>query len=105
MISKKKNILGKRIKQARTEMSLTQSDLAYRMGISTQSISAFESGRILPSQTYVAKIAQFTHKPLYFFTGQKVAEVMDRLARMTQELTEIREIVTHLIEEDEEETK
>ena len=97
----KKNILGKRIKQARSDINLTQSDLAYRIGISAQSISAFESGRIPPSQSYLKKIAQFTHKPLYFFTGQKVAEVVDRLEKLTTELNEIRDIVSQLVEADE----
>ena len=100
----KKNVIGKRIKQARMEMPLTQSELAYRVGISAQSISAFESGRILPSLTYLKKIAQFTHQPLYFFTGQKVMEVLDRLEKMSQELTEIREVVGQLVEIDETET-
>jgi transcriptional regulator with XRE-family HTH domain len=96
----KKNIVGKRIKEARTEMGLKQSDLAYRIGISAQSISAFESGRIPPSQEHLKKIAQFTHKPLYFFTGQKVAEVVDRLAKMAKELQELQEIVSHLVEDE-----
>src|SRR5258708_7502715 len=97
----KKNILGKRIKQARSDMGLTQSDLAYRIGISAQSISAFESGRIPPSQSHLQKIAQFTRKPLYFFTGQKVAEVVDRLEKLTKELNEVRDIVSQLVEADE----
>jgi transcriptional regulator with XRE-family HTH domain len=97
----KKTVLGKRIKQARNEMGLTQSDLAYRMGISTQSISAFESGRIAPARVYIEKIAQFTHKPLYFFTGQKVAEVIDRLDKLSTEIAEIKAVVSQLIESDE----
>jgi len=96
-----KKILGKRIQKARHDIGLTQSDLAYRVGISTQSISAFESGRIQPSANYLAKIAQFTHQPLYFFTGQKVAEVADRLAKVTKELKEISEIVGQLVEDGE----
>jgi transcriptional regulator with XRE-family HTH domain len=101
----KKNALAKRIKQARTEMKLTQSDLAYRMGISAQSISAFESGRIPPSREHVEKIAQFTHKPLYFFTGQRVMEVMDRLEKVAKEITDIKEVVSQLIEQDEGESR
>ncbi len=85
-------------------MGFTQGELAYRMGISAQSISAFESGRIPPSSLYLKKIAQFTHQPLYFFTGQKVMEVVDRLEKLTKELDEIRDIVSQLIDADEEAT-
>lgn len=96
----KKNTLGKRIKAARQEMGLTQTQLAYRMEISAQSISAFESGRIPPSLSYLKKIAQFTHKPLYFFTGQKTQEVLERLEKVSAEIQAIREVVSNLVEAD-----
>jgi len=94
-------VLAKKIKTARTESGLTQSDLAYRMSISAQLISAFESGRIEPSRLYVEKIAQFTHKPLYFFTGQKIAEALDRLDHLEKEVSEIRALLSTVSEADE----
>jgi transcriptional regulator with XRE-family HTH domain len=96
--SRKKSLtsaIGRKIRLAREEMGITQADLAYRVGISTQSISAFEGGRIHPDRKYLTKIAQFTHRPLYFFTGQKVQEILDRLQRVQAELTEL----THLLEQ------
>jgi transcriptional regulator with XRE-family HTH domain len=92
--------LGKKIRQARKEMGLKQSDLAYRMGISPQSISAFESGRIRPEVKYLEKIAQFTHKPSYFFTGQKVAGAIDKVERMINELTELKKILQQITEDE-----
>ena len=88
--------LGKKIKQARSEFDLTQADLALRVGISPQLISAFESGRIKPDLKYIEKIAQFTHKPVYYFTGQRVVEALTRVDRMMQELKEIRELLTQI---------
>src|SRR5258708_35635446 len=85
--------LGKKIKQARTEMGLTQADLAYRLGISATSISAFEAGRIKPDFTYLQKIAQFTHQPIYFFTGKKVEEALDRIDKMITELQQIKQVL------------
>jgi transcriptional regulator with XRE-family HTH domain len=91
-----KNVLGKKIKQARQEFGLTQSDLAYRVGISAQLISAFETGRIFPEKNYIEKIAQFTHKPLYFFTGEKVSEALDRVAKMMAELQELQKVLEQI---------
>jgi transcriptional regulator with XRE-family HTH domain len=88
--------LGKKIRQARKEMGLKQADLAYRMGISPQSISAFESGRIRPETKYIQKIAQFTHKPTHFFTGQKVEAAIDKVDRMITELTELKKILQNI---------
>ena len=85
---------SEKIKIARREMGLTQSELAYRMGISPQSISAFESGRIVPERKYLEKIAQFTHKPIYFFTGEKMEEALDRLAKLESEITAIRKLLS-----------
>ncbi len=90
--------LAKKIKQARIEAGLKQAELAYRVGISTQSISAFESGRIKPAHKYLEKIAQHTHKPLYFFTGQKVAEALLRIDEILAELAEIRKLLSKVVE-------
>ncbi len=94
------NILGKRIQQARKEFGLTQTQLAYRMGISPQSISAFESGRIVPERKYLEKIAQFTHKPLFFFTGEKAAEALAKVESMLTELAELKKILEKIVEEE-----
>jgi len=88
--------LAKKIRLARKEIGLTQSELAYRMGISAQLVSAFEGGRIHPSPAHLAKIAQFTHKPLYFFTGQKLAEAIDRLDRMENEIKDLKELLSRI---------
>ncbi len=95
-----KNLLGKRIQQARKEYGITQADLAYRVGISSQSISAFEGGRIVPDFKYLEKIAQFTHKPLYFFTGQKAAEALAKVDVMIKELAELKVILEQVVEGD-----
>ncbi len=91
-------LLAKKIQIARKGMGLTQADLAYRMGVSEQLISAFENGRIQPERKYLEKIAQFTHQPLHFFTGQKILEVAARIDVVQKELTAIQELLTHIIE-------
>jgi len=94
------NILGKKIQQARKKFSLTQAELAYRMGISAQSISAFESGRIVPERKYLEKIAQFTHQPLFFFTGEKSVEALAKVEYLLQEMTQLKKILEQIIEDE-----
>jgi transcriptional regulator with XRE-family HTH domain len=91
-------VLAKKIKAARLEFGLTQSDLAYRMGISPQLISAFENGRITPTTEYLEKIAQFTHQPMYYFTGERVMEALDRVDKMITELQELRQVLSQVVE-------
>jgi len=90
--------LGQKIKEARLGKSFRQSDLAKLVGISTQSISAFESGRIPPARDYIEKIAYHTQRPVHFFTGQKVAEALARVDQLRTELDELREILQQIIE-------
>jgi len=94
------NALGKRIQKARKEFGLSQADLAYRMGISAQSISAFESGRVIPDFKYIEKIAQFTHQPVHFFTGQKAAVALEKVNKMIEEMAELKIALEQIIEEE-----
>lgn len=100
-----KNQVGKRIQQARKLFGLTQAELAYRMGISSQSISAFESGRIVPEFKYLEKIAQFTHQPLYFFTGEKAAEALAKVEAILKEVSDLKEILQQIVEAEKEPPK
>lgn len=90
--------LGERIRQARQAKNLRQSDLGKLVGLSTQSISAFESGRIPPAREYIEKIAYHTGRPIHFFTGQKVAEALARVEQLQTELKELHEILSQVVE-------
>ncbi|MBW7944497.1 helix-turn-helix transcriptional regulator [Patescibacteria group bacterium] len=90
--------LGERIRQARQGKNLRQSDLGKLVGLSTQSISAFESGRIPPAREHIEKIAYHTGRPIHFFTGQKVAEALARVEQLQTELKELHEILSQIVE-------
>lgn len=90
--------LGERIRQARQDKNLRQSDLGKLVGLSTQSISAFESGRIPPAREHIEKIAYHTGRPIHFFTGQKVAEALARVEQLQTELKELHEILSQIVE-------
>jgi transcriptional regulator with XRE-family HTH domain len=92
--------LGEKIRQARVDRGLRQIDLAKLIGVSPQSISAFESGKISPAPEYLQDIAHHTNRPLHLFTGHKVAEAVARVDEMISELNELKLILTQIVEQD-----
>ncbi len=59
--------LGKKIKLARVELDLTQTDLAKKIGAKQKSISRYENGMTLPSIETLVKIAKILKKPAGYF--------------------------------------
>lgn len=49
--------LGKKIKQYRTSINMTQADFAYRLGVTGASVSAYENGTRAPSFDVLVRIA------------------------------------------------
>ena len=59
--------LGKKIKLARVELDLTQTQLAQRINAKQKSISRYETGTSLPSIATLVKIAKVLKKPAGYF--------------------------------------
>ena len=59
--------LGKRIKIARIESDVSQESLAYALGVATQPVSAWESGRNQISAVMLHQIAHELNKPVAYF--------------------------------------
>lgn len=59
--------LGKKIKLARIEHDMTQSQLASAIGSMQKSISKYETGMSLPSLETLEKIARVLKKPFGYF--------------------------------------
>lgn len=59
--------LGKKIKIARVELDLTQTDLAKKIDAKQKSISRYENGISLPSLETLVKIAKVVKKPAGYF--------------------------------------
>ena len=59
--------LGKRIKVARVEQDLTQTDLAKKIGANQKSVSRYENGIVEPSLSTMYKIAKILKKPVDHF--------------------------------------
>lgn len=52
------NTIGKQIKKFRTQLSLTQAELAARVGVSQVMITAYENGYRTPSVQVLSAIAE-----------------------------------------------
>ena len=59
--------LGKKIKLARIELDLNQTDLAKKIGAKQKSISRYENGLSMPSIETFLKIAKVLKKPAGYF--------------------------------------
>ncbi len=62
--------LGKKIKLARIELDLTQTQLAQRINSKQKSISRYETGASLPSLKTLVKIAKILKKPAGYFLDE-----------------------------------
>ena len=62
--------LGKKIKMARIELDLNQTQLADKVGAKQKSISRYETGASMPTIETLIKIAKILKKPAgYFLEG------------------------------------
>ncbi len=59
--------LGKKIKLARIELDLNQTDLAEKIGAKQKSISRYETGLSMPSIETLVKISKVLKKPVDYF--------------------------------------
>lgn len=64
---KQENKLKKKIKLARIEANLTQTELAKKVKSSQQSVVSWEKGTFVPSSENIKKIAKATGKPINYF--------------------------------------
>lgn len=62
--------LGKKIKMARVELDLNQTELADKIGAKQKSISNYETGTALPSLVTLSKIAKTLKRPASYFMDE-----------------------------------
>ena len=63
--------LGKKIKVARVELDLNQSQLAEKISAKQKSISRYENGLSVPTIETLVKIAKVLKKPAGYFIDEK----------------------------------
>lgn len=89
--------LAKKIRQARLDAGLSQTQLGSAIGLSDKSISAYEKGRATPPLDKLRAIARATRHPLRYFTNGEVEEkaysIEAKLASIEEQLMEIRKLL------------
>jgi len=63
--------LGKKIKIARIELDMNQTDLAHRIGARQKSISRYENGLSMPSIETLVKIAKVLKKSTAYLLDEE----------------------------------
>ena len=92
-----KSIIGKRIKELRKKIDLTQEELAVKLGLNNKSsISQYEKGIILPSDDIKLKMCEIFSCSLDFLMGKsdiktpenetKIKDIYMHLAKEAQDL-------------------
>lgn len=93
--SKTLNELARRIRIARLGAHISQDKLGKGIGLSDKSISSYEKGRSIPPLAKLKKIADFTNRPLSYFTQENIdeAEVTNKLLSIERELAEVKKLL------------
>jgi transcriptional regulator with XRE-family HTH domain len=91
-------LLSANIKKARSNLSLSQQQLAEKCGLSTSYIAEIEIGRKFPSANTLQIIADtLSLKPYQLFFDEEEWHQYDRYNELTQLLSEIKESVNNEI--------
>jgi len=83
-------IIGKRLRELRTEKKLSQGDIEKRTGLLRCYISRVENGHTIPAVETLEKFARALEVPLYqlFYDADESPEVPNRLKRQSSAGTE-----------------
>lgn len=82
--------LGRRLREAREYLGLSQEQVADHLGIPRPSVSTIEAGKRRITFLELKRLAELYRRPLSYFSGeeeQDADETTDALFRTTQELS------------------
>lgn len=86
--------LGKRIKNRRLELNLTQSDIKQKTGISTGNLSDIERGRSAPSASALCELSDVLECSVdYILFGKSRNTDKSKLSDIREQLTPVQELV------------
>jgi len=76
--------IGKKIREAREDLGISQKDLGMALGLSDKAVSAYEASRTIPPLETLMRIAEELNKPLDYFIDSNASDykVETRLAAM-----------------------
>jgi len=82
-------IVGKQIKKARTEKSLSQLELSQKMGVSRMMISRYEIGSSSIPLKQLRKISEVLEKPISYFFGEEPQQNSGEIWKEAQKYLEL----------------
>ena len=89
--------LSKKLREARTERSMRQSQLAELLGVAQNTVSAWERGTAKPDVSTVIKIAQiFSMDPAYFINEDAILQEPPVSYGNSDDPHELREIIARI---------
>lgn len=86
------NEVGQRVKEARQNRGLTQTEVADMIGISSKTISAIEVGRVEPSVSQIHALSKALHQPIGYFVGETQSSIASHMATIERSLNEVRQL-------------
>lgn len=66
-------LIAERIKELRSELGLTQSQLAKAIGVSQKAVDYWERGINEPKATYICRMAEFFNVSADYLLGRTIA--------------------------------
>ncbi|AMB97604.1 hypothetical protein AWM74_04885 [Aerococcus urinaeequi] len=67
-------LIGEKIKKIRLERKISQEKLANHLYVSRQTISRWETGKVIPNMDNILQLSTFFDEPVSFFIGEEKAE-------------------------------
>ncbi|MCQ2436207.1 MAG: helix-turn-helix domain-containing protein [Clostridia bacterium] len=88
-----KNSLNENIKILRTQIGMSQVDLAKALHVSKQCVSNWENDNIQPSVEMLIKMADFFHVSIDYILGRNATQSIDASSLTDEQYTHVRMIV------------
>ena len=88
--------LGKKIKQARSEIGMSQKELGKALRLSDKTISAYEVGRALPGIKILQDLSRVTQRPIGYFLDEPEYQDLDlqlKIKQIEQELLAVKQLL------------
>ncbi len=88
------NEVGNKIKKIRLSSNLSQKRFGSKLGISEKTVSAYETGKIIPSYKVLQSISEVYEVNILSVPTQHKAKIQDNLAKIEHMLNEMKQILS-----------
>ncbi len=93
IFKRKTDQVGVKVKIARQNKGLTQSELADMLDISSKTVSAIEVGRVEPSISQMQALSAVLEEPIGYFIGEDASSIESKMEHVRAQLDEITRIM------------